>query len=57
MINFNILWKWRGDKAATRQKAQQLIDAFRICGHSHIGEKIMKAGNEKRALTKDDFVG
>jgi len=56
MINFNILWKWRGDKAATRQKAQQLIDAFRICGHSHIGEKIMKAGNEKRALTKDDFV-
>lgn len=55
MINFNILWKWRGEKP-TRQKVQQLIDAFRICGHSQIGEKIMKAGNEKRALTKDDFM-
>ncbi|KAH3715401.1 uncharacterized protein LOC127855922 [Dreissena polymorpha] len=55
MINFNILWKWRGHKA-TRQMVQDLIDAFRICGHAHIGDKIMNAGNEKRALTKEDFM-
>ncbi|KAL4222920.1 hypothetical protein ACF0H5_018960 [Mactra antiquata] len=54
MINFNILWKWRGEKA-TRQQVQQLINAFRMCGYSHIGEKIMDAGNEKRALSKEEF--
>jgi hypothetical protein len=54
MINYNILWKWRGPKPA-REKVQQLINAFRICGYSHIGEKIMNAGNLKRALTKEEF--
>ncbi|XP_045169614.1 uncharacterized protein LOC123532272 [Mercenaria mercenaria] len=54
MINYNILWKWRGNKPA-REKVQHLINAFRICGYSHIGEKIMNAGNQKRALTKEEF--
>ncbi|XP_052806587.1 uncharacterized protein LOC128235830 [Mya arenaria] len=55
MINFNILWHWRGDKGS-RHKVQELIDAFRLCGQAHIAQKIMDAGNAKRPLTRDDFM-
>ena len=54
IMNFQILWKWRGHSPKKNQ-VQYLIRAFKVCGHPFIAEKIDKADKERRALTKDDF--
>lgn len=54
IMNFKMLWKWRGHNP-TKNKVSVLARAFRVCGYSFVAEKLEKALNENRALTKDDF--